>query len=93
MLAARGGGNVKSTGQAGEGAPLRLGDESRGLDDGNALTLHALGLAVGPRMVGFGQAVFDPVLATDTVEDVAETSGGWARAVLRQIGKGHAVVC
>jgi hypothetical protein len=33
--------------------------------------VHALSLAVGPRMVPLGQAVFDAVLVADNVEDAA----------------------
>lgn len=54
--------------------------------------VHALGLAIGLRMIGLGQAIFDVVLSADAVEDVTEAHGGWACAVLGQIGEGHAVV-
>ena len=54
--------------------------------------VHAFGWAVGPWMAGFGQAVLDTVLCADAVEDMAEAHGGWACAILRQIGKGHAIV-
>lgn len=33
--------------------------------------VHPLGLAVGPRMIGFGQAVLDTVFDADAAEDMA----------------------
>jgi hypothetical protein len=62
--------------------------------DGGLLdsSVHPLGLAIGPRMVGLGQLVLDAVLAADTVEDVAHPLCGGSIAVLWQIGEGHAVV-
>ena len=55
--------------------------------------VHAFGLAVGSRMVGFGQSVLDVMLVVDAIEDVrAEVSPGWSVAVFRQVGEGHAVV-
>ena len=51
----------------------------RGFLDG---AVHALDLAVGPRMVGLGQAMLDAVLGADLVEGMAAQPGGRSLAVL-----------
>jgi len=57
--------------------------------------VHPLGLAVGPRVIGFGEAMLDPVLLADAVEDVAAEHGddfAVAAQVFREVGEGHAVI-
>src|SRR5215204_767551 len=49
--------------------------------------VHALGLAVGPGMVGFGEPVLDAVLPADAIEHMAAQAGGGPGAVLRQVGE------
>src|SRR6202171_186962 len=63
--------------------------------DGGVLdgSVHALGLAVGPGMVGLGQAMLDAVGGAGTVEDMrAEVTPAGALSVFWQVGEGHAVV-
>ena len=61
----------------------------RGLLEGS---VHALDLAVGPRVVGLGHAVLDAVGSADLVEAVDPIAGGPAIAVLRQVGELDAVI-
>ena len=62
--------------------------------DGRLLegAVHPFDLTVGPRVVGFGQAVLDAVGLADLVETVDPIAGGPAIAVLRQIGEQDAVI-
>src|SRR5262245_27144944 len=39
-------------------------------------TVHALDLAIGPRVVGLGEAMLDVVLATDAIKHVQTPTGG-----------------
>jgi hypothetical protein len=39
-------------------------------------TVHTLDLAIGPRVVGLGEAMLDVVLATDVVKHVQTPTGG-----------------
>lgn len=61
----------------------------RGLLDGS---VHSLDLAVRPRMIGFGQTVFDAVGSTDLVEAVNAITCSPAIAIARQIGELDAVI-
>lgn len=54
--------------------------------------VHAFDLAVGPRMVGLGEAVLDAVAPTGSVERMSPQPGGNPLTVLGQIGKLDAVV-
>ncbi len=53
--------------------------------------VHALDLAVGPRVVGLGKPVLDIVGAADLVEAVDTPAGGLAVAVLGQLSELDAV--
>lgn len=65
-------------------------DLHRGALDG---AVHALGLAVGPRVTRLGQPVFDFDGSADAVEDVrAEVAAARAVAILGQVVEGHAIV-
>jgi hypothetical protein len=46
--------------------------------DGRVLDrpIHPLDLSIGPRMIGLGQPMFDPVLTTGAAEGVAAEPGG-----------------
>lgn len=55
-------------------------------------SVHALDLAVGPGMVGFGKPVFDGVAKADAVEGMPTKASGGSSPVLGQIGKLDAVV-
>ncbi len=61
----------------------------RGLLKGS---VHALDLSVGPRVIGFGQAVFDPVTLAGAVKRMTAQHGRRSLAVLRQVGERDAVV-
>ena len=54
--------------------------------------IHAFDLAVGPRMIGFGEAVFDAVAAASPVEGMPAQQSGDALPVPGQIGELDAVV-
>ena len=54
--------------------------------------VHPFYLAVGPRMVGLCQAMFDTMKLTSPVEGMAAQHGGGALAVLRQVGELDAVI-
>ena len=54
--------------------------------------VHPLDLAVGPGMVGLGQAMLDAQLVACSVERMAAPHGRRAGSVLRQIGELDAVV-
>ena len=54
--------------------------------------VHPLDLAVGPRVIGLGEAVLDAVFETDAVELVDPVAGGGAGAMLRHVAELHAVV-
>lgn len=60
-----------------------------GLFDG---PVHALDLAVGPRIIGPAQTVFDAMTAAGTRETMTAESGGKAFAILRQIGNLNPVI-
>ena len=63
----------------------------RGVLDRGAV--HSFGLAVGPRVIGLGQPVFDAVGDVDAVEGMrSQEAPTRALAVLGQVGEGHAVV-
>jgi hypothetical protein len=55
-------------------------------------TVHSLGLAVGPGVIGFGELVGDGVLAADAIEDVQAVLRGRTRAFVGTVGKRGAVV-
>src|ERR1043166_2330881 len=55
-------------------------------------SVHTLGLAVGPGMVELCQTMLDAVFEADAVKDMPEPRGGRVGSILRQVGKGHAVV-
>ena len=40
--------------------------------------VHPLDLSIGPRMIGLGQSMFDPLFTTDSIERMAAEPGGWA---------------
>ncbi len=55
--------------------------------------VHALGLAVGPWMIGLGRLVCDAIFDADAIEDVlTEPGAGGAVAVLGRSAKANAVV-
>ena len=54
--------------------------------------VHSLDLTIGPRMVRFGQAMFDSVSSARAIKRMAAQHCGWTFAVLWQIGKLDAVV-
>jgi len=62
--------------------------------DGGVLdgAVHSFDLAVGPRMVGLGEPVFDAVLTADLVEAMDPVTRCPAVAVLRQVGELDAVI-
>ena len=61
---------------------------NRGVLDG---AVHPFDLAIGPRMVRFGQAMFDPIGLTDQIDtQLAESK---AVSVPRLLGELDAVVC
>jgi hypothetical protein len=62
---------------------------NRGLFDG---AFHALDLTVRPGMIGFREAVVDPVQKTDPVKRMAAKAGRRSLAIPRQIGELDAVV-
>lgn len=43
--------------------------------------VHSLDLTIGPRMIDFGEAMRDAVLAASHVEHVCHVAGGWAIGV------------
>ena len=49
--------------------------------------VHAFDLAVGPGVVGLGEAVLDAVASAGEVEHVGAEAGGVAGAVLGQVGE------
>src|SRR6266446_6599934 len=55
-------------------------------------SVHALGLTIGPWVVGLSEPVFDTMFAANAVEPMAAKSGRWSVSVLRQIGERDAVV-
>jgi hypothetical protein len=55
-------------------------------------TVHALDLTIRPRVVGFGQAVFDTVGSADLVEAVDPVTGRSAIAIFWQVGKLDTVI-
>lgn len=59
-----------------------------GIFDG---AVHSLDLAVGSRMVRFGEPMVDAVLGADLAEAVHAEAGGSAIAVARQVGKLDAI--
>ncbi len=61
----------------------------RGLLKGS---VHALDLSVGPRVIGFGQAVFDPVTLAGPVKRMTAQHGRRSLAVLWQGGDLNAVI-
>src|ERR1700757_2971776 len=54
--------------------------------------VHALDLAVGPGMIGFGEAVVDALQKTDPVKRMAAKASREPLAILRQIGELDTVV-
>ena len=62
--------------------------------DGGVLdgAVHSLDLAIGPRMVGLGQAVLDAVLAADLVEAMDSVARGTSVPVAREVGELDAIV-
>ena len=48
--------------------------------DGRVLDcpVHPLDLSIGPRMIGLGQSMFDPMFPTGAIERMAAEHGGWA---------------
>ena len=54
--------------------------------------VHALDLAIGPRVVWLGQPMLDVVRPADLVEAVDAVQGSRASTVLRQLGELDAVV-
>ena len=56
-------------------------------------SVHALDLAIRPRMVGFGQAVFDLVGVADHVEAMHAELGGPAIPVSRLASELDAIAC
>lgn len=62
--------------------------------DGGVLdgAFHPLDLAIGPRMVGFGEAVLDPVLAAYLIEPMDAHARGLAITVLWKVGELDAIV-
>src|SRR5204863_5384351 len=55
-------------------------------------TVHALDLTIRPRVVGFGQAVFDTVGSADLVEAVDPVTSRPPIAIFWQVGKLDAVI-
>jgi hypothetical protein len=55
-------------------------------------TVHPLGLAVGPRVIGLGEFVDDAVVVAEAIEGEAAVPRRWTRAVARLVGEGCAVV-
>jgi hypothetical protein len=53
---------------------------------------HSFGLAIGPRVVGFGKTMLDAALTADTIKHVATKASSRTSAILGQIGEGDAVV-
>src|SRR5579871_275159 len=60
-----------------------------GLFDG---AIHAFDLSVGPRVIGFGQAMIDSMPKANPVKRVPTETSGWSRAILGQISKLDSVV-
>ncbi len=54
--------------------------------------VHPLDPSVGPRVIGLGQPMFDPVFTTGAIERVAAEHGGRTGSVLWQIGELDAIV-
>lgn len=55
--------------------------------------IHALGLPIGPGMVGLGQTMLDAVLDANAIEDVrSEELSARSSPVLKQVGECHAVI-
>lgn len=54
--------------------------------------VHAFDLSVGPRVVGFGQTVFDAVMPAGAVKGMPAQAGGNALAVLGKIGELDAAI-
>ena len=46
--------------------------------------VHSLDLTVGPRMIDFGEALFDAILSASLVENVRRIAGGRAIGVARR---------
>ena len=55
-------------------------------------SVHSLDLTICPRMVWFGQAMFDSVVPARAIKRMAAQHCGWTFAVFRQIGELDAVV-
>jgi hypothetical protein len=55
-------------------------------------SVHSLDLAIGPRVIWFGQPMFDAMTLAGPLERMAPQHRGWAFAVLRQIGELDPVV-
>ena len=55
-------------------------------------TVHVLDLTIGPRVVGFGQAVFDTVGSADLIEAVDPVTSRPAIAIFWQVGKLDTVI-
>lgn len=54
--------------------------------------VHPLNLAVGPGVIGFGQAMLDAMFLAGPIEGVTAPPGGEAITVLGQVGELDAVV-
>lgn len=55
-------------------------------------SVHALDLAIGPKMVGYSKPVLDSADIASAVEGVAAKTCGWSLPVLRQVGELDAVI-
>ena len=55
-------------------------------------SVHALGLTIGPWVVGLSEPVFDTVFAANAVEPMATKPRRWSVSVLWQIGERDAIV-
>lgn len=55
-------------------------------------SVHALDLAVGPRVIGLGEAVFDVMLPADAVKGMQPVSRRRSRPMLWHIAELHAIV-
>lgn len=55
-------------------------------------SVHALDLAVGPGVIGFGQTMFDSTAKTDAVEGMTTEASRWSSAVPGQVGELNTVV-
>jgi hypothetical protein len=54
--------------------------------------VHPLDLSVCPRVVGFGQPMFDPMALTRSIKGMSSEPSRWAPPVLWKIGELNAVV-